>query len=196
MRVQLLNISSITQTKMKENTAETNSKHHTKWWNFRGILKDKVRRLSVTIIIQHSSGGSGWCSTPRNLKNKRYNDWKRQNLKKPSFSDYHVCILRKTKVINWKTTSIPLSIVGSFPDYHNKAGISIKWVMYFFGFSVHKEVLFILLLGRKLGMSKEGWPSQKGCKLISKPHPRHPQESSQIPTKITAETFPTPAHVP
>ena len=142
MRVQLLNISPITQTQMKKNTAETNSKHHTKWWNFRGILKDKVRRLSVIVIIQHSSGGSGWCGTPRKWKNKRYNDWKRQNLKKSSFSDDHVCILRKTKVINWKTTSIPLCIVGSFPDYHNKASIPIKWVLYFFGFSVggRKEV--------------------------------------------------------
>ena len=79
MRVQLLKVSPSTQTQMKKNTAETNSKHHTKWWNFRGILKDKVRRLSVTIIIQHSSGGSGWCSTPRKWKNKRYIDWKRQN---------------------------------------------------------------------------------------------------------------------
>ena len=36
-------------------------------------------------------------------------------------------------------------------------------------------------LGRKLSMSKQqGCPSQKGCKLISKPHPRHGKENSQI----------------
>ena len=27
---------------------------------------------------------------------------------------------------------------------------------------------------------QQGWPRWKGCKLISKPHPRHAQESSQI----------------
>jgi len=30
---------------------------------------------------------------------------------------------------------------------------------------------YMILLGRKLGMSNEEWPSQKGCKLISKPYP-------------------------
>ena len=42
----------------------------------------------------------------------------------------------------------------------------------------------IKVLGRKLGMSMKGWPSRKECKLISKPHPRHPQEGSQIQYKI------------
>ena len=60
-----------------------------------------------------------------------------------------------------------------------------------------------ILLGRKLSMSNKGWPSQKGCQLISKP-PSHPtgthlsvdQESSHICYKITTETFPTLSHVP
>ena len=36
------------------------------------------------------------------------------------------------------------------------------------------------MLGRKLGMKKQGQPSQKWCKLISKPHPRHTQERTDI----------------
>ena len=53
--------------------------------------------------------------------------------------------------------------------------------------------ILLLLLDRKLGMSNEGWPIWKGCKLISKPHPRHTQEISQMGYKITAEAFSTPA---
>lgn len=34
--------------------------------------------------------------------------------------------------------------------------------------------------GRELGISNKGWPGLKGCKLISKSHPRHAQASSQI----------------
>ena len=30
---------------------------------------------------------------------------------------------------------------------------------------------YMILLGRKLGTSSEGWPSQKACKLISKHTP-------------------------
>ena len=47
----------------------------------------------------------------------------------------------------------------------------------------------IVLVGRKLGMSNEGWPSQKGCKLICKLHPRHAQESSQICYKNNRKDF-------
>ena len=56
------------------------------------------------------------------------------------------------------------------------------------------NILLLFLLDRKLGMSNEGWPNWKGCKLTSKPHPRHTQEISQIGYKITTEAFPTPAH--
>ena len=41
------------------------------------------------------------------------------------------------------------------------------------------------LLGRKLGMSNEGWPSQKGCKLISKPHLDTPKRAHRYATKTT-----------
>ena len=34
-----------------------------------------------------------------------------------------------------------------------------------------------------------GWPSSKGCKVISKPHPRHTQESSQICHKNNHKDF-------
>ena len=47
------------------------------------------------------------------------------------------------------------------------------------------------ILDRKLGMSKEGWPRQKGFKLISKPHPRHTKESSQICYKNNHRDFST-----
>ena len=44
---------------------------------------------------------------------------------------------------------------------------------------------------------EQGWVAQqKGCKLISKPHIRHRQESSQICYKITTGAFPTPAQAP
>ena len=43
---------------------------------------------------------------------------------------------------------------------------------------------------RKLHVSNlKGVLAEKGCKLISKLHPRHTQESSQIYYKITTETF-------
>ena len=42
------------------------------------------------------------------------------------------------------------------------------------------------LLGRRLGMSNEGWPSQKGCKLISKPHLDTPKRAHRCATKVTA----------
>ena len=46
------------------------------------------------------------------------------------------------------------------------------------------------LSGRKLNMSNlKGGLAEKRCKLISKLHPRHTQESSQICYKITTETF-------
>ena len=45
------------------------------------------------------------------------------------------------------------------------------------------------MLGRKLGMSNKQWPSRKGCKLISKPHPKHTQESSQICYKNNHRDF-------
>lgn len=52
------------------------------------------------------------------------------------------------------------------------------------------------LSGRKLNMSNlKGGLAEKGCKLISKLHPRHTQESSQIYYKITRD-FSTPAHGP
>ena len=47
----------------------------------------------------------------------------------------------------------------------------------------------LYLLGRKLGMSNKGWPSWKGCKLISKTQPRHTQESSQICYKNNHREF-------
>ena len=47
------------------------------------------------------------------------------------------------------------------------------------------------ILDRKLGMSKEGWPCQKGFKLISKPHPRHTKENSQICYKNNHRDFST-----
>ena len=42
------------------------------------------------------------------------------------------------------------------------------------------------LLGRKLGLSNEGWPSQKGCKLISKPYLDTPKRAHRCATKVTA----------
>lgn len=46
------------------------------------------------------------------------------------------------------------------------------------------------LSGRKLNMSNvKGGLAEKGCKLISKLHPRLTQESSHIYYKITTETF-------
>ena len=47
-----------------------------------------------------------------------------------------------------------------------------------------------------LDMSKEGWPSQKGCKLISKPHPRHTQELTHLLQNNQGVTSPTLAHAP
>lgn len=47
----------------------------------------------------------------------------------------------------------------------------------------------IVLLRRKLGMSNERRPSQKGGKPICKPHPRHAQESSQICYKNNHKDF-------
>ena len=41
-----------------------------------------------------------------------------------------------------------------------------------------------------------GWPSPKGCKVISKPHPRHTQESSQLCYKNKHGDFPTAADAP
>ena len=51
--------------------------------------------------------------------------------------------------------------------------------------------LGLFMLGRKSGMSNEGWPSWKGCKLISKPYPRHMRRTHRYATKITTGTFPT-----
>ena len=45
------------------------------------------------------------------------------------------------------------------------------------------------LLRMKLSMNNKGWPRGKGCKLISKPHPRHTQESSQIHYKNNCRDF-------
>ena len=45
------------------------------------------------------------------------------------------------------------------------------------------------MLSRELGISNKGWPSLKGCKLISKSHPRHAQEHSQICCKNNHRDF-------
>ena len=59
--------------------------------------------------------------------------------------------------------------------------------------NVHSSTIYnsqdMELLGRKLGMSNEGWLKGKGCKLISKPHLRHSQESSQICYKNSHRDF-------
>jgi len=49
------------------------------------------------------------------------------------------------------------------------------------------------MLGRELGISYKGWPSLKGCKLISKSHPDMPRKAHRYATKVTTETFPTAA---
>ena len=52
--------------------------------------------------------------------------------------------------------------------------VPLLWVNCFSGWLL---IFSTLLLGRKLGMSNQRWPSQKGCKLFSKPHPGHTQRS-------------------
>ena len=54
---------------------------------------------------------------------------------------------------------------------------------------------YMILLGRKLGMSNEEWPSQKGCKLISKCYPSAAGKLI-IMLQQTTETFPTPTNAP
>ena len=49
----------------------------------------------------------------------------------------------------------------------------------------------VMMSGRKLDMSNKGKPGVKGCKLISKLHPRHTQESSLICFEITTYTLGT-----
>ena len=49
--------------------------------------------------------------------------------------------------------------------------------------------LGLFMLGRKSGMSNEGWSSWKGCKLISKPYPRHMEENPQIRYKNNHRDF-------
>ena len=51
------------------------------------------------------------------------------------------------------------------------------------------SVYVMNLLSRKLGMSNQPWPGRKGCKLISKPHPRHTQKSSEIHYKNNHRDF-------
>ena len=61
----------------------------------------------------------------------------------------------------------------------------------------HSKELSRLFLDRAIRseVDMSNAPSQKGCKLISKPHFRYTQESSNICYKNN-QTFPTPAHAP
>ena len=79
--------------------------------------------------------------------------------------------------------------------------VLVDWL--YFCFLLHSNYVtyhlaFMVLLGMKLGMSSEGWPSWKRFKLI-KFHPDTPQYSPGEFTdmlQITTETFPTLTHMP
>ena len=44
-------------------------------------------------------------------------------------------------ILGIQTTS-DIIIMGLVSDYHNKENISIKWVIWIFGFPIHKKVMF------------------------------------------------------
>ena len=59
------------------------------------------------------------------------------------------------------------------------------------------EVMCLSFYIKTVRHEQQGWPSLANrMHAISKPHPRHTQEISQVGYKITTAVFPTPAHGP
>lgn len=79
--------------------------------------------------------------------------------------------------MNWKIGILEKNIDKNLKGFsHRITGVFRVRLMRTKGIDSWRNMV---LLGRKVRMSHEGWPSQKGCKLISKAHSRHNQESSQ-----------------